>query len=207
MDEYDEAPWISWFLSLNGNSIFCEVSDDYIEDKFNLTGLGEHVIHFRQALDMILDLRSPEDDPSRTAIIIHSAKILYGLIHARFILTNRGAARMLVKYQNGVFGKCPRVYCLGQRLLPIGLSDVPGEQTLKYYCPKCLDIYKPVKKRHARIDGAYFGTGFPHMFFMLFPELRPKPPSQRYDARLYGFRIHPTAYSIQQQASSQTPSE
>lgn len=62
------------------------------------------------------------------------------------------------KYKKADFGRCPRVFCYSQPLLPVGLSDSPYQKAVKLYCPRCEDIYSPKSNRHGSIDGAYFGT-------------------------------------------------
>ncbi|KAI0520137.1 hypothetical protein KFK09_007608 [Dendrobium nobile] len=96
----------------------------------------------------------------------------------------------LEKYKNYDFGRCPRVYCCGQPCLPVGQSDISRSSTVKIFCPKCEDVYYPRIKNQGNIDGAYFGTTFPHLFLMTYPHLKPQKASQRYIPRVFGFKIH-----------------
>jgi len=80
---------------------------------------------------------------------------------------------MLEKYKKADFGRCPRVLCHAHPLLPIGLTDAPYEKSVKLYCPRCEDLYSPKSSRHGSIDGAYFGTTFPHILFMVYPAMIP----------------------------------
>ncbi|KAI4327209.1 hypothetical protein L6164_019697 [Bauhinia variegata] len=189
----DDTSWISWFCNLRGNEFFCEVDDDYIQDDFNLCGLSSQVPYYDYALDLILDVESSHGDSfteEQNELIESAAEMLYGLIHARYILTSKGMAAMLDKYKNYDFGRCPRVYCSGQPCLPVGQSDIPRSSTVKIYCPRCEDIYYPRSKYQGNIDGAYFGTTFPHLFLMTYGHLKPQKPSQSYVPRLFGFKLH-----------------
>ena len=57
------------------------------------------------------------------------------------------------KYEAGVFGSCPRVYCMGCNVVPCGRSDLPGLETVKLFCPNCNDIYVPASSRFQGVDG------------------------------------------------------
>lgn len=217
MSSSSQAPesWISAFCSLVGHEYFAEVSEDFIEDDFNLTGLQSQVPMYKEALEMILDVEpedasedeeEEEDDDdededdmqegevrggyrraadaaaaaaerrhlrmaSDLSMIESSAEMLYGLIHQRFITSRPGIQQMAEKYEMGHFGHCPRVFCHGAKVLPVGCSDIPGQETVKLFCPSCLDVYSPPNSRFQTVDGAFFGTTFGCLFFMTFPEL------------------------------------
>ncbi|KAF7311865.1 Casein kinase II subunit beta [Mycena indigotica] len=169
----DELQWISWFLSSKGNEYFCEVDEDFILDRFNLTGLNNEVANYAQALDLITDQLDDEVQEELRGSLDTQARLLYGLIHARWIVTARGLAKMVEKYKRGDFGRCPRVLCHAQPLLPVGIVDIPYEKSVKLFCGRCEDLYSPKSSRHGSIDGAYFGTTFPHLLFLVYPAIIP----------------------------------
>lgn len=207
--------WISSFCSLLGHEYFAEVSEDFIEDDFNLTGLQSQVPMYKEALEMILDVEPEEDEEDEEdeeeedeeeededndvtmrgedgerlsgsyrraserrhmrlandlSVIESSAELLYGLIHQRYITSRPGIQQMADKYELQHFGSCPRVFCNQARVLPVGCNDIPGQETVKLFCPSCLDVYVPPNSRFQSVDGAFFGTTFGCLFFMTFPE-------------------------------------
>ena len=100
---------------------------------------------------------------------------------------------MVDKYKKSDFGRCPRVYCEGQPLLPCGQDDSPGKKPVKLYCARCEDIYSPKSSRHSSIDGAYFGTSFHNILFQVYPALIPTKSRRRHEPKIFGFKVHAAA--------------
>lgn len=202
-----DEPWIQWFCGLRGHEMFCEVERSYIEDGFNLYGLRACVQNFSDCLDLILDRIGPDD--SDDSHLTQSACTLYGLIHARYIITAHGLDAMYNKYAAKEFGTCPLIQCGCQPVLPVGLRDEMGTDTVKVFCPKCQNIFHPppIRIRSSQaiptsssgssgvVDGAAFGTTFPHLFLMTFNNLVPDglSPDSTYVPRVFGFRVHHSA--------------
>jgi casein kinase II subunit beta len=151
------------------------------------------VHYYQHALDLITDVFDLDCEDDMRETIEKSARHLYGLVHARYITTTRGLAKMVDKYKKYDFGRCPRVMCEGQPLLPCGLDDNPGKKPVKLYCARCEDLYNPKSSRHAAIDGAYFGTSFHNTIFQVYPALIPAKSRRRYEPRIFGFRVHAAA--------------
>lgn len=73
-------------------------------DRFNLTGLAQDVQYYQYALDLITDVFDLDADDDLREQIEKSARHLYGLAHARYIITNRGLAKMVpVPYLSVVY--------------------------------------------------------------------------------------------------------
>ncbi|EFQ89955.1 hypothetical protein PTT_13604 [Pyrenophora teres f. teres 0-1] len=188
------------FISSRGNEYFCEIDEEYLTDRFNLTGLNTEVQYYQYALDLVTDVFDFDCDDDMREQIEKSARHLYGLVHARYIVTTRGLAKMLEKFKKSDFGKCPRVMCESQPLLPMGQSDVPNASPVKLYCARCEDLYNPKSSRHAVIDGAYFGTSFHNILFQVYPAVLPPKSQRRYEPRVFGFKVHSAAALARWQA-------
>ncbi|CAB1097968.1 unnamed protein product [Ectocarpus sp. CCAP 1310/34] len=185
-----EDTWIQWFCGLEGHEMFCEIDRGYIEDAFNLYGLRHFVPRINDSLDLILD-RTAQNEASHE--LMEATCALYGLIHARYVLTAAGLEAMYAKYTLQEFGNCPHFLCKRQSVVPLGVRDEPHIETVKLYCPKCQNVYVHPSHAAQRVDGAYFGTTFPHLFFMTYGTLVPDPLDKTFVPRVFGFRVHSTA--------------
>jgi len=98
-------------------------------------------------------------------------------------------AKIYNKSLSGLYGTCPRALCDRQKVLPVGLSDSLKVSRFKVYCPRCEEVYIP-KFRSVNIDGAFFGTSFPHHFLQHYPKSIILPPKiYYYEPKIYGFKV------------------
>ena len=202
-------------------------------------------------------------DPSqRIHKVLETARVLYGLIHARYILTAQGLSDMVrrppvarirpflaqpffaraprllapdgtpparrcpsppdcrrrsltvcsraplsrsqkAKFKACEFGACPRTLCEKQTVLPVGLSDsvsLSGDNPMKLFCPRCRELYDHNVPGGNYIDGAFFGSTFPHLFLQTYGELRPQRCTRQYIPRVFGFKVHQVSPRVEWRA-------
>ena len=60
-----------------------------------------------------------DSDEVETEELSKSAAMLYGLIHARYIVTTAGLSAMQKKFLDRDYGECPRSFCQEQTVLPV----------------------------------------------------------------------------------------
>lgn len=191
----EEATWIQEFLGIEGHELFVEIEPEYLRDRFNLTGISTGDMRTQDVVDWVtgsaIDLDDSEDEGSAREMSQEAvARQFYGLVHARYIMDIRGQQKMLAKFVNGEFGRCPRALCRSQPVLPVGLHDKPNKSCVKLYCPKCEDVYHPSAPKQAALDGAYFGSSFPFMLFQSYPKHLPRRTSEQFVLKEFGFKLH-----------------
>lgn len=136
--------------------------------KYLIRTKNDSVLKEEEKLDSQIYSQNEEDEK----FLENIAETLYGLLHARYILTNAGLIKMAQKYQRCVFGRCLRIGCKSNPVLPIGLSDKPYCFPVKIFCPLCHDIYNLPDEFEflENTDGAFFGKSFPSIFMLNFPQ-------------------------------------
>ena len=189
-----ENGWVQWYCGLREHYFFIVIPSEYTRDSFNLYGLRQYFPkNYDSLIELILSSNIPdEDDLSDPALqdLHREAGELYGLIHARYITTPRGLQVMKQKYDKGCFGKCPRVLCNGFKVLPVGITNELRSRRVRVYCPNCQEAYDPRNVNLIDIDGAFFGTSFPHIFLQVYQEYISTSCPEPYYPKIFGFKVH-----------------
>jgi casein kinase II subunit beta len=198
------ACWLDQFLAQPSSRWFLRIDEQFLTDGFNSFGLKPKIPHFSLAYALICS-RAPHAARASERVSFETieaqAFVVYARLHARFLATERGIALMEAKYAS--FPLCPRVFCKDVRCLPHGVSHAFGEEPVALLCPGCGDLYKVAAPELAKVDGAFFGPNWAHLFVKRHPEIVPRAPSRVYVPKIFGFRIdHPNAPSLKRESSS-----
>ena len=189
VDQRIYRSWKSIFLSEPSNSWLCDVPDEFILDNSNTIGLKDKINHFDICCDIITGkIKREHIDPQKLPEIDRNLPTCYGLLHARYIISEDGLKEMQKKYKLKIFGTCPRFSCNYEPLLPIGISSRFNTSQVKVFCPCCRKIYEP--RPPVNIDGAFFGPNVAHILVdylkIMDHSLRYRP----YERVAFGFKVY-----------------
>ena len=189
----DKISWVDWFLSQPKGKYFIKIDPEYMNNIYNFYGIRQKVPFFKYSLDLIRgDYILPEDRPSQWPPNLDEYGLcLYGILHARYLLTSQGQERMHEKYLINQFPKCPRFFCDGIQCLPYGDSDDIGQSCVRMFCPRCHQVYTISSEQNNSIDGSFFGPSWVHPFLVRYSHIVPKGPPKKYIPKIFGFKICP----------------
>jgi casein kinase II subunit beta len=191
MTESGAPSWVSWFLQTPRGSIFVQIDREYLNTNYNFYGLRQKIPNFKYSLDLVRGpyLARESRPPEWPSDIDDYGLCLYGLLHARYLLTAAGQERMHQKYASCEYPRCPRMLCRGCGCLPYGQSDDMAQSNVQLFCPNCQDVYAAADPKFANMDGAFFGPSWVHFFVGKYPEFVPREQPERYVPRIFGFRV------------------
>lgn len=202
------TPWVERFCSAPGHEFYVQVPKSFVDDPVTAAILSEALpnedldaalkmisnpskqkLRYSSAVTNDDDDDDEEEGEGRVAALSNLARGAYNIIHSRYIVSAQGLLRLRVKHEASAFGQCPRVYCRGHALLPVGMHDAPLRSSVKVFCPKCRDTFHPQQLRHRSVDGAAFGTSAAHLLLLRHPDLAPVKTPDRYTARVFGYAL------------------
>ena len=181
----EDNSWVSWFLKTEEGKFFVRVDPDYMHDQFNLYGFNKKIHAFKEVLKHI---ESEKRYDSAVPNIDEWGIRLYGLIHAKYLMTKQGLEELHKKYESSTYDLCPNVNCR-RKCLPMGLSETIGESCIYMYCPFCGDLYHSENQICTRIDGSAFGSSYILHFIHQYPDVQPNYLPPKPELRLFGFKI------------------
>lgn len=180
------SAWLDDFLNTVRGSLFVRIDNDYLMSSSNYYDLKSHFCNFSSAVDLIRVGSSDKVDPS----VEKEAMVIYGMLHARYLMTESGIQAMYAKYKKKEFQQCPRAFCKGFRCLPYGLSEKVEQHSVRMFCPNCFDVYNAANTKFRCIDGAFFGSNYIHMFLEKYKNLVSNEPKRVYVPKIFGFKIY-----------------
>jgi casein kinase II subunit beta len=191
MGDLADTSWVAWFLQTPRGSIFIQIDSDYLNTNYNYYGLRQKVPNFKYSLDLIRGpyIQPESRPPEWPADIDDYGLCLYGLLHARYLLTVAGQEAMRRKFTGDAFPRCPRMLCRGCVCLPYGQSDDIAQSSVQLFCPNCQDVYASNDPKFANMDGAFFGPNWVHFFLGRYPSFVPREQPEKYVPRIFGFRV------------------
>jgi casein kinase II subunit beta len=187
--------WIAKYLGGLDHHFYSAVPEKFYLDSLIVSHLNRHfddndMKYFKTCFKVLTG--TPCQIPTAAASEINSSvKLMHDLVHGRFIVSEDGLETVYQKHVKGMYGKCPRLHCEENFLLPLGLHDLPGLSSTQCFCSKCRDVYQ--SSSHVNVDSVVFGTSLPHLFLQQYPDMCPTKPEKFYVPKIYGFKIHSLA--------------
>ncbi|OHS97051.1 hypothetical protein TRFO_36767 [Tritrichomonas foetus] len=191
--QYNKAQsnWVDWFLTMPVGRIFVKAPQELISmsDKNSHIFQSKHDsvqnylsndnLHRNTKYDSAnktnnsdTNINIGKSDASITDDDFRVAQEYGSVIHAEFTKKESDFINeMLKKYVDTTdLPQCPRVFCYGQRCLPVGplmtsnnneiTRELNKRMCVHFYCPRCNDFYLPSQTVYRNISSIYFPRNY-----------------------------------------------
>ena len=102
------SPFVQDFHRLPEHAIYTEVDPSFLTDPESVEALPAELPDAKNALRLLLGKKSRRHASPE---LLAQAGRLYGMLHARYIVTGEGMGKMRALFERKAFGECPRLQC------------------------------------------------------------------------------------------------